>query len=274
MNRTAKTTAVILIVLAIVACEQVRAGDMFSQGFAGIGSSSKPSDNVPSPSQLSGPRRLSLTELKTSLTQLGYEVKQISERLYGIKVKRDTWTLPVIVEMTSSGKKLWFSIRLTTLKGEPNQHLDRVLKLLSLGGAFGPEFFGYSEKSRGIILYMCRENDSLTNVEIKQILEHMSFVAVKTAPTWDVKQAAPPAKHVGTWRFQNDSVTITVALDKNGQFRLQNSSGTDQSGTYSIDGGKLVLVNKSERLELAMQWSDSNHLTLTFGDQNIPFVRT
>lgn len=274
MTRTAITTA-IMVVLATLTISQVRADGTFSKGFAGIGGSSvaPAGPTTVAPTVPAGPKRLSPADLKTVLSQLGYETKPIDERIVEITVKRDTWTMPVTIEMTKSGKKLWFSIRLTTLKGDMSQHANRILKLMSLGGSFGPEFFSVFEKSHRVVLFSCRENENLTNAEIKGILEHMSLVAVETAPVWDPAKAAPPAKHVGTWQFNNGNLTISVNLDANGGFRLQNSSGVDQSGTYSIENGKLVLTSGSERLELPLQWTDSNHMSLTLNGQAIPFTR-
>ena len=105
------------------------------EGFGGSASVPTPPERVESVPP-AAPKRLTFQLLTDVLRQLGYEVEVTGERMCCITVKREDWTLPVGVEVSQGGAKLWLSLRLTTLEGNAQQHVERILKLMATNGIY------------------------------------------------------------------------------------------------------------------------------------------
>lgn len=226
----------------------------------------------PSPGKTPDGSQLEFSHLKAILNQLGYKITDLSEGVMEVEVVQGTWTLPTVVSLSNDGSKIWMFVRLGTLSDDPATSVNQLRSLLAANGEYGPEFFKYVEDTNLLLLYSCRDNIGLDNTKIKATVEHLAGVAVETSDIWKAT-ATPVGKHVGQWQAAQGSKRMDFSFAANGGFSMKTSDGINLTGNYTILDSKLLLETGSEKTELAMEWNDANHFSLSLNGKILTFER-
>lgn len=122
-------------------------------------------------------------QLKEMLTQLGYEIKDLStepgKEKYSFALTRGGLNVPIAAELSANGNFIWMTCFLTdkTPSGE------KAVKLLQQNAEIQPTQF-YATKSGKLMVGLPIENRGVTNAILRQKVEKLTDDVVKTQSDW------------------------------------------------------------------------------------------
>lgn len=157
------------VVLLPFALAAVLAAGFVTSGFAGA--------------QGEEPVRLSADELKTMLTNLGHELKQVNadpgKEKWTFDVKVPGFNVPVGAELSPSKQYVWLTVNLGALTEKQD-----LKELLRLNGRIQPTQAYLSAKD-SLMMAFAIENRSVTPVMLKSKIEKLTGDVEKSAPIWN-----------------------------------------------------------------------------------------
>jgi hypothetical protein len=123
-------------------------------------------------------------QLRDTLTQLGYEVKDIvkdaGKEKYAVTFTRDSLDIPVGFEISPSGSYIWLTVN---LGDAPPESAPKNLALLKQNSKIQPTFFYITDSGR-LMAALPIENRGVTNAIIRLRAETVSENVGKTKDIW------------------------------------------------------------------------------------------
>lgn len=123
-------------------------------------------------------------QLRDTLTQLGYEVKDIvkdaGKEKYAVTFTRDGLDIPVGFEISPSGSYIWLTVNLGDAAPES---APKHLALLKQNSKIQPTFFYVTDSGR-LMAALAIENRGVTNAIIRLRAETVSENVGKTKDIW------------------------------------------------------------------------------------------
>lgn len=130
------------------------------------------------------------------LNQLGHPPEVVTlnsgQQVLRISLKRDGLTMPLDVERSADGTKIWLSSWFKALDAKLQIPPKIMLKMLDANSLYGPVHFQYNGPTRQLVLALALDNRGLTGLELQRQIEVFAKVYAKTEPLWN------PAKWGGT----------------------------------------------------------------------------
>lgn len=129
--------------------------------------------------------KLDHAKLKTLVSGLGYEVKDLSESKLEFTVKTEGLNIPLGAEISPSGRYIW----LTAFLGPsgPGTELDKVSgQLLRANGKVQPTFFYVTSKDN-LMAAFATENRNVEASHLKLAIDKLSKDLDSTRDIWLIK---------------------------------------------------------------------------------------
>lgn len=117
--------------------------------------------------------------LKSALTELGYEPKELNATKWEVKVTKGGFDVPVGAELSTSGNYIWLTAR---LGDKPTD--ERAGRLLRRNYKIQPTQFYVTEKGSLHIGLTC-ENRAMTNAILRKALEKITTDVADSAEDWN-----------------------------------------------------------------------------------------
>jgi len=122
-------------------------------------------------------------QLKTMLSQLGYEVKDLDttegKEKYSLTLQQGGLNIPIAAEISANENYIWLTV--FCKDGVPTA--DKAVNLLKRNADIQPSQF-YITKSNKTMLGLCIENHEITNAVLRQRVEKIADDVVKTKDDW------------------------------------------------------------------------------------------
>lgn len=149
----------------------------------------------PAPDQATRPEGQAIApdNLGKVLQSLDYQPQALGNDRYIIKLKRGSWTLAIVVSLSSSKSYLWLSAPLSTVSDGQKIAGTVWLRLLQENEQIGPAHFAYSQTQKRLYLLQPIENRALTPENLRSRLEGFAALIVRTSPLWDSQKWASAA---------------------------------------------------------------------------------
>lgn len=123
-------------------------------------------------------------QLRSMLTQLGYEVTDISKEVgkekYSVTFVKENLNIPVGYEISPSNSFIWLTVNLGTAPAEGSA---KSLALLKQNAKIQPAFFYVTESGR-LMAAMAIENRSVTNAVLRLRSDFLSDQVGKSKGSW------------------------------------------------------------------------------------------
>ncbi|MBS1714299.1 MAG: hypothetical protein JST30_08165 [Armatimonadetes bacterium] len=154
MTRVRTTAAVLSLALGIGVYSVVAAGQVQSEG------------------------KLTSDTLKKSLSDLGYETKDLNEKKVEIKITKNGFDVPIAAEISPSTNYIWLTVFLGTDVTDA-----KAGKLIRRNFKVQPSQFYVTEKG-SLMMAIPVENRSMSNAVLRRALDKLSDDVVSTNEDW------------------------------------------------------------------------------------------
>ena len=122
-------------------------------------------------------------QLRTMLSQLGYEVKDLEtapgKEKYSFTIQQGGLNIPIAAEISANENYIWLTV--FCKDGAPAG--DKAVNLLKRNADIQPSQF-YVTKSNKTMLGLCIENHEITNAVLRQRVEKIAADVVSTKDDW------------------------------------------------------------------------------------------
>lgn len=131
------------------------------------------------------PAGVTLTDdsLHQMLTNMGYEPTRLT-RGSTITVKRDTWTIPLQLVLSSDGTRLGLNANLGVVPNPENITADQWKKLLIANGEIDPSSFYLDKASNKLFLHRTLDNRAVDPAYLRNQIEKVCTNVKDTAALW------------------------------------------------------------------------------------------
>ncbi len=270
--------AVLGLGLSTAVLTESSAQDLFNKKKGGLSDAfSKKNDNKKSSANRSGYDFEKME--KFVLSNKFKDTKKVTELGYRFTYDYKDWTLPTVLEISKSKTNIWVTMVLKRPKIDPLEYPDRLLKLLEWNGTYGDSFFSVIPSTKAITLVGAIQlNGPIEDKDIKEHLDYLGGLAIRTQNLWDTSKWADAPQHVGKWAGE-DGNSMKLELTRNGKFVLTSGTGNVTKGNYTLADGTLTMTEATtsgaagEKVSGKISFSDANHFVLKVGDNELKFVR-
>ncbi len=286
--KTLKNISLCLIALLFFQSSLVNADDLFSNsGNQNVFKNIQKQNSNPQGAN----NKITSTDLGDFVKAMGYEVKDLGDNFFLIKVSKGEWTFEPVISLSNAGTHLWVSINLKTYKSNADLNAEQYMHLLDANLTYGPVVFNFNKKSHRVSLTRSFLNQGILPNTLKSKIVDMCDVGVKTSKLWniDVSKNTPVPQQVnkpsqpywfgknlssnkkqqtnnpiGQWMSNktNDEL-FGLQFYADGSYLYIYQKGQNQSetkGRYTIDGNNLLTLtsDKGEVLKGSLSWKSNN----------------
>lgn len=125
---------------------------------------------------------LDLAGVKALITNMGHEIKDLSETKFEITVTEDTFDVPIAFEVSGSGRYIWLTAFLGKVP-ETGLEAAQANALLRQNHSIQPAHF-YVTSSSSLMIGIAIENRAMDAVMMRRAVSKLAADVAKTSDDW------------------------------------------------------------------------------------------
>lgn len=127
---------------------------------------------------------LSSNQIGKLLKDLGYEPEALAADVWQAPIKRDGWTVNVMVSISPDGDRCWLESKFGVIADPDFVPASAWRNLLAENERIAPCFFAFAKTDKSLHLYKTFDNIGVTGARLKKELDAFDGVVRKTQMVW------------------------------------------------------------------------------------------